>query len=64
MIVITEKPTGQLIIVENYAARQVEVHISSKTPTKVTVMSSVEVRVTKTYQKSRKKSKGLDFKNW
>ena len=60
--VFAEKPTGQLVIAGNDDARSVEIYVPSKTSDKVTTSS--DEKVTRTYEKSRKKAKVVKFSDF
>lgn len=59
--IFAEKPTGQVLIAGNDDARQVEIYIPSQPANEVTISSTGEAKVTKTYKKSRKKAKVVNF---
>ena len=59
-----EESTGHLIIGGNDDARQVEIYIPSKAKDQVTVSSNRELKITKTYRKTRKKAKFVKFSDF
>ncbi len=59
-----EESIGHLVIEGNDDARQVEIYIPLKTEDKVTISSNGKLKTTKTYTKSRKKAKQVNFSNF
>ena len=62
--VFAEKPTGQAVITGNDGARSVEIYVPSKTSDKLTDSCSEGVKITKIYEKSRKKAREVKFSDF
>lgn len=62
--VFAEKPIGQLVVAGNDDARSVEIYVPSKTSDKVTTSSNERAKITKTYEKTRKKAREVKFSDF
>lgn len=59
-----EKPTGNLVIVGNDDARQVEIYTPLKVSDEIILSDNVKTTITKSYSKSQKKAKEVKFSDF
>lgn len=62
--IYTEKLTGNLAIVGNDDARQIQIYTPLKASDEIIISSTGEAKVTKNYKKSRKKAKQVKFSDF
>ena len=63
-IIYVEKSTGNLIIGQNNAARQVEIYIPSKVTDEVIISNTKQRIIKKSYRNSRKQAKEMKFSDF
>lgn len=60
-IIYAEKPFGNLVVGQNDDSRQIEIYIPSKVPDEVIIHNNKDATIRKSYKKSRKKAKEMQF---